>query len=75
MDLWRTAFTQAGRWVFAEGLWNVWGGITDAFTHSQGETTKGLRISSESAAALEAALGDEAAERRYCDEWLKRICG
>lgn len=75
MDMWSAAFAQVGDWVFAEALWNIWGGITDEFTHPRGDTAEGLRLSSESAAALRAVLGNEAGERRYCEDWVKRICG
>jgi hypothetical protein len=74
-ELWSTALKQAGRWTLAEALWNIWGGITDEFTHPRGDAAEGLRLSRECAAALEAVLGDEPGERRYSDDWVKRICG
>lgn len=70
MDLWRTAFSNVDRWVFAEGLWNIWGRITDEFTHPRGDTKEGLRLATEAAAALGQALNDEAREREYCDLWI-----
>lgn len=74
-DLWRLALSNASRWVFADGLWNIWGGITDEFTHPQGDAAEGVRLASASAADLRDALGDDQRERRYCDEWTRRICG
>lgn len=75
MDLWRTTFAQANRWIFAEGLWNIWGGITDDFTHPRGDPVEGCRVAVEAAKGLQDALNDESRERKYCDEWAERICG
>jgi hypothetical protein len=70
MDLWQTAFSNVDQWLFAEGLWNIWGRITDEFTHPSGDTQDGLRLATEAAAALGHALNDEARERVYCDSWI-----
>ena len=75
MDMWRTAFADVQRWMFADGLWNIWGGITDEYTHPNGDSAEGDRLAIESAAHLRDALGDEASERGYCDIWVERICG
>ena len=69
-DLWRSAFTHVDRWVFAEGLWNIWGRISDDFTHPRGDAAEGRRLAREAASALRAVLGDESTERQYCDEWI-----
>lgn len=74
MDLWRLGFTHVNDWVFAEGLWNIWGGITDDFTSPRGDPAEGCRLASASAVALRSALDDESRERQYCDEWVERIC-
>jgi len=75
MNLWETSIAQVDRWVFAHGLWVIWGGITDHFTHPNGDAAEGRRVSTVAAAELQAALGEESRERQYCDEWVKRICG
>jgi hypothetical protein len=66
----RHAFSNVDRYVFAEGLWNVWGRVTDEFTHPRGDSGEALRLAAEAAAALSEALGDEARERDYCDVWI-----
>jgi hypothetical protein len=70
MDLWRSAFAHVDLWVFAEGLWNIWGRITDEFTHPRGDPAEGTRLAREAAANLGDVLGDESAERQHCDVWI-----
>ena len=69
MELWRLglATEHVG---FAGGLWNIWGRITDEFTHSEGDDVEGERLALEAAKDLQAALGDESRERACCDRWI-----
>lgn len=69
MQLWQLGFT-TGDLGFAGGLWNLWGRITDEFTHPQGDEAEGTRLAQQSAAELRQALGDDEQERAYCDRWI-----
>src|SRR5215217_215479 len=66
MDLWRLGLA-TGHFGFAGGLWNIWGRITDEFTHSEGDDLEGERLALEAATDLRAALGDEGHERAFCN--------
>ncbi|HEY2354941.1 MAG TPA: hypothetical protein VGH79_08615 [Gaiellaceae bacterium] len=74
-DLWETAFAQVPSSVFAHGLWVIWGGITDHFTHPKGDAAEGCRLATLATSELQRALGEEGRERTYCDEWVERISG
>ena len=67
--LWRLGFT-TGEFGFAGALWQIWGRITDEFTHPDGDSDEGVRWALEAAADLLRALGDEQLERRHCDYWI-----
>jgi len=55
------------------GMWNVWGRITDEFTHPRGDERLGHELAVEAARDLQQAVGDEEFERSFCDRWIDRL--
>jgi hypothetical protein len=55
---------------FAGGLWQIWGRITDEFTHGGGDPNEGRALAREAAPELRQALGDPEHEREFCDRWV-----
>jgi hypothetical protein len=68
-DLWRVGLSTNALGL-GEGLWNIWGRITDEFTHPDGDPVEGERLALEAATELRAALGNKDRERAYCDRWI-----
>lgn len=69
MELWRLGLGDSEN-SLAGGLWQIWGRITDEWTHPEGDELLAARLARESAAELTAVLGDEDRERAYCDRWI-----
>jgi hypothetical protein len=69
MALWRLGMT-SGDLGLASGLWQIWGRITDEYTHPRGDSEAGESLAREAANELRAALGDPARERNFCDRWI-----
>ena len=69
MALWRLGMSHTAS-GFAGGLWQIWGRITDEWTHPNGDASEAVALARESAAELIDAIGDEARERAYCDRWV-----
>jgi hypothetical protein len=49
---------------------NIWGRITDEFTHPDGDPDEGRGLAEEAARELRNVLGDPERERAYCDRWI-----
>ena len=65
-----------GELDFGGGLWNVWGGITDEFTHPDGDDSLGRELAVEAVEAardLRHAVGDAKRERSFCDRWIDKL--
>lgn len=62
-----------GELDFGGGLWNVWGGITDEFTHPRGDASLGRELAVEAAHELREVVGDSERERSFCDRWIDRL--
>ncbi|HEY6543477.1 MAG TPA: hypothetical protein VIZ64_01095 [Dokdonella sp.] len=69
MKLWSLGFS-TGDLGFAGGLWQIWGRITDEYTHPEGDEVEGRELAREAARELRDALGDAPLEREYCDRWI-----
>lgn len=69
IELWQLSMSNMDLGL-AEGLWNIWGRITDEFTNPAGDPQEGERLALEAAGELRRALGDEQSERRHCDCWI-----
>lgn len=67
--LWNLGFT-TGDFGFAGGMWQIWGRITDEFTHPDGDESEGRALAEEAARELRDALGDPGRERAFCDRWI-----
>jgi hypothetical protein len=71
MALWKLGFTSTTQ--FSGGLWQIWGAITDYWTHPQGDAAEGAELARESARELLDVLGDPEKERAYFDRWVERL--
>jgi hypothetical protein len=69
MALWRLGMKN-GHLGFAGGLWQIWGRITDEYTHPNGDPRTAESLAREAAGELRSALGDPAQERKFCDRWI-----
>ena len=73
MELWKLGMASTGSSLGA-GLWQIWGRITDEWTHPRGDEERGAAWAREAAADLVEAIGNDEKERAFCDHWIyKRL--
>jgi hypothetical protein len=74
-DLVRLGMRSATSWALGAGLWQIWERIGEELTAPGGDPQQGATLAREAAIDFLEVVGDESAERSYCDRWINGRLG